>query len=40
MGFGYRFNDDLTQRVESTSTGAIETSYDSGSIPGFQAEWL
>ena len=40
QSFGYRFDDDLTQRVASTRTGAIGTAYDSGTIPGFQSKMV
>ena len=38
QSFGYRFDDDLTQRRASTSTGVIGTAYDNASIPGFQTK--
>ena len=37
QSFGYRFHDDLTQRLSITSTSAIGTAYDSRTIPGFQS---
>ena len=40
QSFGYRFDDDLTQRVASTTDGAIGTAYDSGTIPGFQTKMV
>ena len=40
QSFGYRFDDDLTQRRASTSTGVIGTAYDNASIPGFQAKMV
>ena len=40
QSFGYRFDDDLTQRRASTSTGVIGTAYDNSSIPGFQTKMV
>ena len=40
QSFGYRFDDDLTQRVASATNGAIGTAYDSGTIPGFQKKMV
>ena len=38
QSFCYRFDDVLTQRRASTSTGVIGTAYDNASIPGFQTK--
>ena len=40
QSYGYRFDDDLTQRVANPSTGLIGTAYDSNSIPGFQSKMV
>ena len=40
QSFGYRFDNDLTQRRASTSTGVIGTAYDNSSIPGFQTKMV
>ena len=40
QSFGYRFDDDLQQRVASPTTGDIGTSYSPGTIPGFQTKMV
>ena len=40
QSFGYRFDDDLTQRVASATTGATGAACDSGTIPGFQKKMV
>ena len=40
QSFGYRLDDDLTQRVANPLTGHIGTAYDSNSIPGFQSKMV
>ena len=40
QGFGYRYDDDLTQRYADTTTGAIGKALNAETIPGFTSEMV